>query len=52
MEEKFGRIVYKEKIYNLDTMSVDELKSLYEKILADNEKLETEFDNLINEEEE
>ena len=52
MEEKFGRIVYNEKIYNLDTMWADELKALYEKILADNEKLETEFDNLINEEEE
>ena len=52
MEEKFGRIVYDEKIYNLDTMTADELKALYEKILTDNEKLEKEFDNLINEEEE
>lgn len=52
MEEKFGRIVYDEKIYNLDTMTADELKALYEKILTDNGKLEKEFDNLINEEEE
>ena len=48
--EKFGRVVFDGRIYDLDTMSSEELKDLLDKIEEKDKKLENEFDGLLGDE--
>lgn len=46
-EEKLGTMVIDGKIYNLDSMSSEELGELEEKLAKEEERLRKEIDKLI-----
>lgn len=46
--EKFGKMVFEGRIFNLDLMSVEELQLLEKKMLEKQEELRTKIDELVS----